>query len=309
MGLEGRLGCSAHPSCGAECRGHAQYPAFAPGSSRVAVGFFGLFSFCVFCCSGRGVSRYKHCSRGSQVPACVTQTEVRPQLWERPLTKAKVPWPRRRWTAPQVLCRPSHPRGCDQAGQWRGSALAPSSTRRPVLCPVVPRGQPRTPCLSSQDPSSKPRGGAGVQTRPPGLVRPLQLQEHIPRVPSLGSGSGLLLNKSEKPFACSLITLPWSPETEDVTPVDLRPASYAPPAGAGEAPLCVPGVTTPPHPQPGRYRAAALASLRPPPAARRPPPPGLSGRRMVLLRLGLPSSVILSPLASCRCPAGPQSCL
>ena len=25
------------------CRGHAQYPAFAPGSSKVAVGFFGLF--------------------------------------------------------------------------------------------------------------------------------------------------------------------------------------------------------------------------------------------------------------------------
>ena len=25
------------------CRGHAQYPAFAPGSSKAAVGFFGLF--------------------------------------------------------------------------------------------------------------------------------------------------------------------------------------------------------------------------------------------------------------------------
>ena len=37
------LRCFAHPLGGAVCRGHAQYPAFAPGSSKVAVGFFGLF--------------------------------------------------------------------------------------------------------------------------------------------------------------------------------------------------------------------------------------------------------------------------
>ena len=36
------LRCSAHPSGGVECRRHAQYPAFAPGSSKVAVGPFGL---------------------------------------------------------------------------------------------------------------------------------------------------------------------------------------------------------------------------------------------------------------------------
>ena len=29
---------------GVECRGHAQYPAFAPGSSKVAVGPFGLYT-------------------------------------------------------------------------------------------------------------------------------------------------------------------------------------------------------------------------------------------------------------------------
>ena len=96
---------SAHPLRGVECRVHEQYPAFlrhpvfALGSSKVAVRFFGLFvslgsrmcpncactqlflvpySFLVFCCLGRGVSRCKHCSpaakgpgpsKGSQVPA------------------------------------------------------------------------------------------------------------------------------------------------------------------------------------------------------------------------------------------------
>ena len=36
-----------HPVGGVGCRGHAQYPTFAPGSSEMAVGFFGLFvSFC-----------------------------------------------------------------------------------------------------------------------------------------------------------------------------------------------------------------------------------------------------------------------
>ena len=34
---------SAHPLGGVVCREHAQYPAFVPGSSKVAVGFFGLF--------------------------------------------------------------------------------------------------------------------------------------------------------------------------------------------------------------------------------------------------------------------------
>ena len=32
-----------HPVGGVGCRGHAQYPTFAPGSSEMAVGFFGLF--------------------------------------------------------------------------------------------------------------------------------------------------------------------------------------------------------------------------------------------------------------------------
>ena len=38
------LRCFAHPSGGVECRGHTQYPAFAPGSSKVAVGPFGLYT-------------------------------------------------------------------------------------------------------------------------------------------------------------------------------------------------------------------------------------------------------------------------
>ena len=38
--LEGWLRCFAHPSDGVVCRGHAQYPTFAPSSSELAVGFF-----------------------------------------------------------------------------------------------------------------------------------------------------------------------------------------------------------------------------------------------------------------------------
>ena len=44
VGLEGRLRWFAHPLGGVVCRGHAQYAAFAPGSSKVAVGFFCLLS-------------------------------------------------------------------------------------------------------------------------------------------------------------------------------------------------------------------------------------------------------------------------
>ena len=43
VGLEGRLRRFAHPLAGAVCNGHAQPPAFAPLSSKVAVGFSGLF--------------------------------------------------------------------------------------------------------------------------------------------------------------------------------------------------------------------------------------------------------------------------
>ena len=73
------------------CRGHAQYSAFALGSSKVAVGFLvflylvvhnfapaaclQLFLVCyhffVFCCSRRCVSGCKPYSKGSQVPACL----------------------------------------------------------------------------------------------------------------------------------------------------------------------------------------------------------------------------------------------
>ena len=65
---EGWLRWFAHPLGDVECRDHAQYPAFAPSTSEVAVGFFVSFvqflpqlrmyavlfspySFFVFCCS------------------------------------------------------------------------------------------------------------------------------------------------------------------------------------------------------------------------------------------------------------------
>lgn len=92
---EGWLRWSAHPF-GNVCRGHAQYPTFAPGSSEVGVGF--LWSFCtlsiicshcsctqlflapynffVFCCSRRHLFRCKHCSKGSQVLACLNYTRI-----------------------------------------------------------------------------------------------------------------------------------------------------------------------------------------------------------------------------------------
>ena len=38
-GLEEWLTWFAHPFGGVECRGHAQYSDFGPGSSEVAVGF------------------------------------------------------------------------------------------------------------------------------------------------------------------------------------------------------------------------------------------------------------------------------
>ena len=46
VGLEGWLRWSALPLGGVLCSGHAQDPAFAPGSSEAAVGLFGLFVSC-----------------------------------------------------------------------------------------------------------------------------------------------------------------------------------------------------------------------------------------------------------------------
>lgn len=93
---------------GAVCRGHVQYPDFAPDSSNVAVGFFGGFfpffffwsvcifgpefsptaqacsyflvlcSLFVFCCL-RGVSRCKHGGTAARVPvpACLNTSSPR----------------------------------------------------------------------------------------------------------------------------------------------------------------------------------------------------------------------------------------
>ena len=47
VGLKGWLRWFAHLLCDAVCRARAWNPAFALGSSEVAVGFFGLFvSYC-----------------------------------------------------------------------------------------------------------------------------------------------------------------------------------------------------------------------------------------------------------------------
>ena len=47
VGLEGWIRRFANPLGGDVCSGHVQYPAFAPGSSKVAVGF-GFLSFFFF---------------------------------------------------------------------------------------------------------------------------------------------------------------------------------------------------------------------------------------------------------------------
>jgi len=72
------------PLGGAVCRGHVQYPAFAPSSLEVAVGFLvflclvlslpklrmltAIFSSIWFLCI---LSRCMHCSKGSQMPDCL----------------------------------------------------------------------------------------------------------------------------------------------------------------------------------------------------------------------------------------------
>ena len=79
-----------HPLGGVVCKGHAQYPVFAPGSLKVEfVLFWSLCIFCqefalkahhtqlflvpysllVFCCWWRSVSWCKHWRKGSQVSA------------------------------------------------------------------------------------------------------------------------------------------------------------------------------------------------------------------------------------------------
>ena len=94
VGPEAGLRWSAHPSGGVECRGHAQYPAFAPNAwfllpalqkwqlgflvfvyllSRICPNcactqlFLVPYSVFVFCSLRRYLSRCKHCSKGSQV--------------------------------------------------------------------------------------------------------------------------------------------------------------------------------------------------------------------------------------------------
>ena len=104
VGPEGWLRCFAHRFAGIERWGHVQYPAFAPDTlfllpalQKWQLGFF--WSFCIFCLEfARTVhaqqllvpysfllisifllwetlvqaQALQHCSKGSQVPACLT---------------------------------------------------------------------------------------------------------------------------------------------------------------------------------------------------------------------------------------------
>ena len=85
--LEGWLKWFAHRLVGAMCQDHTQFPAFAPGSSEMAVGLWCFcillfviafpcvqlclvpYNFFVFCCSRRCLSRCKHSYKGPWVPA------------------------------------------------------------------------------------------------------------------------------------------------------------------------------------------------------------------------------------------------
>ena len=104
------LRCSAPvPLWCSVCRGHAQYPAFAPDTQfllwalqkwQIGVFFWSFwifwsricpncaciqlflvpYSFFVFGCLRRNLSRCKHCSKGSQVPACLRMTSEKKYL-------------------------------------------------------------------------------------------------------------------------------------------------------------------------------------------------------------------------------------
>ena len=94
--LEGCFRWSVHPLQGAVCRDHEHCPAFTSDTSEMTVEFWVFlylvihklphctcsqlilvcYDFFVFCSSRRSrrLSRCKHCSRGSQVPACLKTT-------------------------------------------------------------------------------------------------------------------------------------------------------------------------------------------------------------------------------------------
>ena len=95
FGLEGWLGWSTHPLGFAVFRGHTAVSCFCSGHLRSSSWVFGLFvsccskfvpiahvhsyflvpySFFIFCCPRKHLSRCKHCSQGSQVPAFFSDT-------------------------------------------------------------------------------------------------------------------------------------------------------------------------------------------------------------------------------------------
>ena len=105
---EGWLRRLAHLSGGIVCREHAEYPAFAPGSSKVPVGFSVSVSFAricpnhvctwlllvpnslfVFCCLRTSVSRCKYCStaaKGPRFKACLPSIRRSVLAWRIPGT-------------------------------------------------------------------------------------------------------------------------------------------------------------------------------------------------------------------------------
>ena len=116
FGREGRLRCFAHPLGGVVCRGHAQYPAFAPDTlfllqalQKWQLGFLvslylldpefaptvhacSYFSPILFLCilllkeRCVQVQALQHCSKGSQVPVCLTSSQSRGQALKSLLT-------------------------------------------------------------------------------------------------------------------------------------------------------------------------------------------------------------------------------
>ena len=61
------------PSMGSHRVGHNLSDlAAAAAAARPPSRFLVSYSFCVFCCSRRGVSRCKHCSEEPQVPGCLS---------------------------------------------------------------------------------------------------------------------------------------------------------------------------------------------------------------------------------------------
>ena len=141
-GWAGEVRCFADPVGGAVCKGLVQYPLFAFNTlfllralQRWQLGFWSFhillsidlpqlasmqlflvpYSFFVFCCWRRRVSRYKQCCKGSWVPACLTSKAASFSCGCCSVSLGQVPAqspPWARWLPNTALCACCQPCPC-----------------------------------------------------------------------------------------------------------------------------------------------------------------------------------------------------